>query len=181
MENYEKRLKDIVSSKNTPFADTGVILRYFPELRESVDERIRKAQLDYWRSVGGKEWYGVPVQEVIAWLEKSGDLTNPYSGISFEYNGHTWGMCARDNGVDILFDCKIISHLEKQDEQKPTEWSAEDEVGLGDALWAIKQARSIAKDENDMGNLWYAENWLKSLKDRVQPQTKQECSLDAVS
>ena len=23
-----------------------------------------------------------------------------------------------------------------------------------------------------MGNIWYAENWLKSLKDRVQPQWK---------
>ena len=26
--------------------------------------------------------------------------------------------------------------------------------------------RSIAKDENDMGNVWYAERWLKSLKER---------------
>ena len=45
----------------------------FPELKESEDERIRKAQLNYWRSVGGKEWYGVPVQEVIAWLENQGE------------------------------------------------------------------------------------------------------------
>ena len=46
-------------------------------------------------------------------------------------------------------------------------WSKEDEAGLSDTLWAIQQARAIAKDENDMGNLWYAEKWLKSLKDRV--------------
>ena len=45
-------------------------------------------------------------------------------------------------------------------------WSEEDEAGLGDAMWAIEQARTIAKDENDMGNLWYAEHWLKSLKDK---------------
>ena len=45
-------------------------------------------------------------------------------------------------------------------------WSEEDEVCLGDAMWAIEQARTIAKNENDMGNLWYAENWLKSLKER---------------
>ena len=54
--------------------------------------------------------------------------------------------------------------------QKPA-WSEEDETALCDALWAIKQARSIAKDENDMGNLWYAEKWIKSLKDRVQTKT----------
>ena len=50
------------------------------------------------------------------------------------------------------------------------EWSEEDETALGDALWCCKQAASIAKDENDMGNIWYAENWLRSLKDRIQLQ-----------
>jgi hypothetical protein len=52
-------------------------------------------------------------------LEKRGEQKpNPYSGTSFEYNGHTWGMCARDNGVDILLDKQLFKHLEKQDEQK---------------------------------------------------------------
>ena len=45
-------------------------------------------------------------------------------------------------------------------------WSEEDETALCDALWCCKQAASIAKDENDMGNVWYAERWLKSFKDR---------------
>ena len=55
-------------AKAQPFIDI------FPELAESEDERIRKAQLDYWRRVGGKEWWGVPVQETIAWLEKQGQV-----------------------------------------------------------------------------------------------------------
>jgi hypothetical protein len=63
----------------------------------------------------------------------------------------------------------------KKIEQNPA-WSEEDEIGFGDAMWAIEQARTIAKDENDMGNLWYAERWLKSLKSRVQPQPKSEWS-----
>ena len=62
---------------------------------------------------------------------------------------------------------KMLAWLEKQGEQKQ-EWSEEDENGLGDALWAIKQARTIAKDENDMGTLWYAERWLNTIKERVQ-------------
>lgn len=33
--------------------------------------------------------------------------SNPYSGVSFKYNGHTWGMRARDNGVEILVDREI--------------------------------------------------------------------------
>jgi len=56
------------------------------------------------------------------------------------------------------------------------EWSEEDENGFGDALWAIQQARTIAKDENDMGNLWYAEKWINAIKERVQSQPKQEWS-----
>lgn len=48
--------------------------------------------------------------------------------------------------------------------QPKQEWSEEDKIALDDALWCCKQAASIAKDENDMGNIWYAENWLKSLK-----------------
>ena len=61
---------------------------------------------------------------------------------------------------------EAIAWLEKQGEQKPI-WSKEDEIGFNDTFWAIQQARTIAKDENDMGNLWYAEDWLKSLKERL--------------
>ena len=59
----------------------------------------------------------------------------------------------------------ILSWLEKQGQEKTT-WVKEDEIGFIDAMWAIEQARTIAKNENDMGNLWYAEKWLKSLKER---------------
>ena len=59
-----------------------------------------------------------------------------------------------------------IAWLEKQGEQKYA-WSKEDEVGLGDTMWAIEQAMTIAKNESDMGNLWYAERWLKSIKERM--------------
>ena len=69
---------------------------------------------------------------------------------------------AVDNGTLKRDD--IIAWLEKRIEK--SSWSEEDENGFGDALWAIQQARTIAKDENDVGNLWYAEKWLKSLKER---------------
>lgn len=62
---------------------------------------------------------------------------------------------------------QCVAWLEDQGEKKSVEWSRDDEVGLGDALWAIKQASTIAKDKNDMSNLWYAEKWLKSLKQRI--------------
>lgn len=53
----------------------------------------------------------------------------------------------------------------KRIEQKST-WSEEDEVMLGNALWACKEKYCSTETYN----------WLKSLKDRVIPQTKQELS-----
>lgn len=44
------------------------------------------------------------------YIEKQGE-PNPYSGVSFKYNGHTWGMCARDNGVEILVDGEIEERI----------------------------------------------------------------------
>ena len=63
------------------------------------------------------EWVkAVPyeIERFLNELEKQSKKPNPYSGTSFEYNGHIWGMCARDNGVDILLDKQLLKHLEKQ-------------------------------------------------------------------
>ena len=64
------------------------IYEMFHELAESEDERIREAQLNYWRSVGGKEWHGVPVQETIAWLEKQSE--KPTNMIELRFNVGDW-------------------------------------------------------------------------------------------
>ena len=50
------------------------------------------------------------------------------------------------------------------------EWSEEDETAFGDLMWCIKQARKSAKDENDMGNIWFAENWVKNRLKSLRPQ-----------
>lgn len=80
MDTYKKKYKEALEratkAKNNASLSNGtlrILGIIFPELKESEDEKIRKAQLDYWRSVGGKEWHGVPVQKVIAWLEKQGE------------------------------------------------------------------------------------------------------------
>lgn len=81
--------------------------------------------------------------------------------VSFYFNGTT-GL----PDFNVSKDCMLFFYdNEKQGYQKPA-WSEEDKKGLGDALWAIQQARTVAKDENEMGGLWYAEKWLKSLKER---------------
>ena len=90
------------------------------------DEKIRKEIINMVRFYYGLNkalTQSVSEDDLVNWLEKR--KQNSYSGVSFKYNGHTWGMCARDSGVDILLDGKFISHI-TQDEQKQ-EWSEEDE------------------------------------------------------
>ena len=167
--NYEKahkeaieRMKSWVKGEHPEcFSEAQKAAEFiFPELKESEDEKISNAIMAWLKAT-----QYVPDNQVetlnswIAWLEKQGEIIDEYED--------KLDRCACES-----FDKGYKAALEKQGET-PT-WGEEDENGLGDALWAIQQARTIAKDENDMWNLWYAENWLKSLKDRVRLQPKQE-------
>ena len=135
----------------------------FPELAELEDERIRKELLEHCKNQA-KPYIQTrnkcpQIQSWITWLEKQGSKTNPYSGISFEYNGHIWGMCARDNGVDILLDKQLFKHLEKQGEQKLAN-IVEPKFHEGD--WAVSnldgKARQISEVHLNEYNSYYVVN-----------------------
>ena len=77
------------------------------------DEKERKriiGLLEGWLSTFKETCYAEDCKRGIAWLEKQCE-PNPYSGTSFEYNGHTWGMCARDGGVEIGYDRNLKAFL----------------------------------------------------------------------
>lgn len=139
--DYEQKYKEALErakmwrdKSGMPTDRQGILDDIFPELAESEDERIKKEILNVFKQLGkdttlcGRNY---DYAKWIAWLEKQGK-PNPYSGISFDYNGHTWGMCARDNGVDILLDKQLLKHLENQGEQKPAieMKSAEESLGV---------------------------------------------------
>ena len=146
MENiYEKKYKEALETARKINSGEGVAAPkgwsmlevIFPELKENVGERIR-ALIEWSKSYAASGITTDESEEMIAWIEKQGEKTNPYSGISFEYNGHIWGMCAKDNGVDILLDKQLFKHLEKQDEQKPI-----CKFKVGD--WVVQNGVSIYK------------------------------------
>lgn len=74
--------------------------------KEDDDERIKKELIQWVDEFPDIIWRGHYKKDIIDWIEKQGE-PNPYSGVSFKYNGHTWGMCARDGGVEILVDGEI--------------------------------------------------------------------------
>ena len=114
MGKYEEaleRAKKRYITELTTSVEMSMLEYIFPELKESEDERIRKEVLAFIRREGQHidkyKWH-----KWIAWLEKQ--HVNPFSGVSFEYNGHHYGMCARDNGVEILFDGELKAFVSSE-------------------------------------------------------------------
>ena len=159
MDTYEKKYKEAlerakgIHSFSSDIAEIKRMEQIFPELREREDERIRKAQLDYWRSVGGKEWHGVPVQEVIAWLEKQGEKKNV--------------------DVESLSKAILASH---GDPFKKSKWSEEDKrmVGTLIAIFEVNYPDGFYKvnpiGTTDMQGIHSTGiiKWLKSIKQRIE-------------
>ena len=119
----------------------------FPELKESDDERIRKELINFFKHYPNIIVKKERRNDWIAWLEKQ-----RYS--EFELENEYW------RGYD--------DDAKKQGEQKPA-WSEEDEEMFKRFVDLIPQYMT-AHGYNELFN------WFKSLKDRVQPQPKQEWS-----
>ena len=97
----------------------------FPELQESEEEKIRKWIIDDIRFNMNNEplnnsEYRKKAEKAIDWLERQGE-PNPFTGTGFKYNGHEYGMCARDGGVEITIDGNIADRVFSKD-GKPIEW-----------------------------------------------------------
>ena len=110
-ENYEK-LRKFITDLCPHLSDycKEKVEGFFSELDE--DEKMRRTLLRYVKSWqdGYCSWNSDKdfCNDAIAWLEKQGEKANPHSGVSFEYNGDVWGMCARDNGVEILLNGQLL-------------------------------------------------------------------------
>lgn len=145
----------------------------FPELAESEDERIRKVQLDYWRSVGGKEWHGVPVQETIAWLEKQGEKPQ-VDGFDAELNAllkKYEHLSKKELQEPLEFYLGVVrDDLDVVREERKPMWNEEDEAHLHSVTTHLEQW--IERHPNTCGADIQWENlaWLKSLKQRMEEQ-----------
>lgn len=153
---YLKENTDSVGAKDISYTFEYI----FPELRESEDEKIRKEIIEFliWLKEfrnGGYEPSGkYVIEDMIAWLEKRGDLkllnNEEYQTLPVET-------------LDRLYAAEKELEQLKQGKQKHS-WNEEDREMLDNCLGLIQEI-DCTKEE---------QNWLKSLKDRVQLQPKQE-------
>jgi hypothetical protein len=194
------------------------IIKIFPELKESKDDRIRKAIIEHFAGSHSSmyPYKGFTKKQFLAWLEKQREKEK---FIKKELD------CIRGYRDEAI---KRLNEIEKQGEQKPTDkkgmnlveeemtpfqkkvfciidTAIEEEQGLKQvcdelfalasneikqkSAWseedenAIQVLKDIVKHSDEINENIYTMplkeklyDWLKSLKDRVQPQPKQEWS-----
>lgn len=136
--DYEKKYNEALERAKelhgTVAAGRDFLVEIFPELRESEDERIRKAIINY------------------ILYETKGNIS--------EATEHVW-----------------VTWLEKQKEQKPAEWSEEDEHRReGVVEWLRDHQKTIDRNSNDQAyeSIESLISWLKSLRPSWKPSDENE-------
>lgn len=153
--DYEKKYKEALEMAKVAVLNghQNLMEGIFPELRESEDEKVRKALIDgFKRYDDGALFNGCLVREILPWLEKQGEQ-KPY-GQREE---------CKDCQMNYVGECKGYCEI-KRNEQKPA-WSEEDErnlQGVIDEIWANKNQAP----DYDLATYDKYLSWLKSLKQR---------------
>lgn len=147
----------------------------FPELKESEDERIKKeliSLLEWSKSYAPSDITTDEANEMIAWVKKYNEQSpDPYNGVSFEYNNHIWGMCARDNGVEILIDGEIKAFISLEKSFiYPTPLQSNGTSKVGIALEAIKEENvNNANKVESKESKFHEGEWVVSNVNKVTP------------
>ena len=160
----EEAIKKI--KKSWDFIGTNekeVLETLIPELKESEDERIRKAlmwfveRFPYDRLNNN----GVSAKEALAWLEKQGEKPQ-VDGFDAEFNAllKKYEHLPNDEMVECLkFYLRVV-----QGEQKP-KWTEEDESKVEDVIYFLDTAKVHYASTKALDDCI---EWLKSLKQRME-------------
>ena len=130
--DYKEKVIALLNSQELSKEQKEKLESIFPELKESEDERIRKA-----------------LRERIINYDPNNEILIKEEGISQK---------------------QFLAWIEKQGEQKPF-WSEEDEKIINGITSYLCTHDSCELDGFDK---WY--DFLKSLKDRMQPQQEKDCT-----
>ena len=163
--DYEKKYKEALEMATKLHSETEYVCememleQIFPELKESEDERIRKALINVFSTHQGYEvFFGVSVEDILAWLEKQGktswkpskeemDVLYGLSYITNEFDEQKEEVITRlyqdlkrefFNGTSFenMFPTNTSTELEKQGEQEPAD-KVEPEFKLEKGKWYV--------------------------------------------
>lgn len=176
--DYKEKVIELLKSKELSKEEKDKLADIFPELTESEDEIIRKGLIrivSNWKE-GHCSWNSDKefCDDVLAWLEKQESIKTPQWMIGFlDKNRSKFASLMDDYDEQREAEgnlLAIISWLEKQGTNKnlvkmvESEWSAEDEHRLGDAIYFLDTARKhYASDSEILATI----KWLESIKERI--------------
>ena len=171
----EKKRENKPDDKIEPIFKVGDTIHYKEEdtIFPMVIDRISGG---YYECDGGKCCININFQDYYELVKQTSTLSEEDEEHVNSLLKRLEGLCRKEfttTRFAINEDEDWLKSL-KYRVQPKQELSKEDEIAIDDALWCCKQAASIAKDENDMGNAWYAEHWLKTLKYKTHSLPQQE-------
>lgn len=173
---------DIVRKKIALRFGSNIAEEFFSEFEEPEDEKIRKALINGVECCKASGWtnFGnnVDIDVVLAWLEKQGEKVEPIESFNSEFERQVSCLIASAINKEHEYNEGYVKwtanalleyakrELEKQAGQKSS-WSEEDESNLDSAIYYIRREPYRESDVEPIVD------WLRNLKDRVQPQPKQ--------
>lgn len=151
--DYKKKLKDIISSVKTPFADIDIFLKYFPELKKSEGERIRKGIINCLEGNMPDNEYR---KKYIAWLENQGKKDEEISILKDQIESLHAAMKALKEIHKI--------ELEKQNKQKSQDKSTLETTNkpkfkVGD--WVFSELNNVLQIKFIGDNYYVLENTIR--------------------
>lgn len=195
-EEKAKRYDEIIEKANKMHSENCetcqmCIEELIPELKEeSGDERIRKALIDGFTVMKeskncGKTFsnHNIPVEDILSWLEKQGKQKpkfrvgdtikckyddRQFTIKSVDLDKETYTYTQEGCGNDIDYADEEFELVEQK-----SAWSGEDDEHLERILKELENQRQRPLNSPYLDKIESDYNWLKSLKDRVQPQPKQ--------
>lgn len=187
--DYEKKYKEALEKAKRLYGEgtiTECLCHIFPELKEFVDEKIRKLLIRLFTSNTNEKFDDVSTEEIIAWLENKGEpntvvvIPKFREGDVIRHKGSTEeltiesisGECYHGKGWGLHISCDDDYELVKQ---KPS-WNEDDddllvsiEDSLSDYLDYTREDRTLSKhckDTTKLRVIGYID-WIKSIKGRI--------------
>lgn len=155
--DYKEKLREIINSNSEyyPSEDKAAFAKYFPELKESDEERIRK---EFCEAI----WTYIPCEkahEYIAWLEKQGESDETKAKMFLINKGYPIDT----NGIFPTYEEMYNIIIDGLKEQNPA-WSEKDKNLLNRLIGVLD-----GTNEEDYHEGWEETflPWLKSLKERM--------------
>jgi hypothetical protein len=170
-EAIAKAQKELQSCGSKDCDAARQIYRFFPELKEPEDERMKKAIIHilYENYTDAAVIEGVEIAEIVAWLEKQGEskfyswkpTKEQYEALDYAYN--SCADTAIGNYYEGVLETLIddLHRLEKQG-QKP-KWSENDEHHWMMCVVCVEECATQEREDFSK-----TIDWLKSLKQRLE-------------